>query len=68
MTAAQPAKPEPTVMKDISWVASHRKAITAYAGLILSAAALAFPHDRWLTTVIAAATALGVHLIPNAKA
>lgn len=64
--ATPPVKPATGVMKDVSWMASHRKALTAYAGLVLSAAALAFPHEHWVSVVVAAATAIGVHVIPNA--
>jgi hypothetical protein len=56
-------------MKSIAgWVRTHRKALVGYAGLVLTGLSLAYPHDHWIAAAVAAATALGVHLVPNAEA
>lgn len=49
-----------------AWVASHRKALVAYATALLTVLAVAVPHTSpWYAVVIAVAGALGVHGIPN---
>lgn len=54
------------VKKAVAWVASHRKALVAYAAAVVTVLAVALPHtNRWYAVVIAVASALGVHAVPN---
>ena len=51
----------------LNWVATHRKAIVAYASAIITILAVALPHTSpWYAVVIAIAGAIGVHTVPNA--
>ena len=49
-----------------AWWRSHRKAVIGWAGVVLTAAALAVPQSsKYYALIPAAAAALGVHLVPN---
>ena len=48
------------------YIASHRKALVAYAGALVTVLAVALPHSSpWYAVVIAVAAAAGVHATPN---
>jgi hypothetical protein len=51
----------------MGWIAAHRKALVAYAGIAVMLLTQLYPHAHWLPYVIAAGVALGVHVTPNAK-
>jgi Na+-translocating ferredoxin:NAD+ oxidoreductase RnfD subunit len=52
----------------LAYVKSHRKALVAYAAALVTVLAVALPHTSpWYAVVIAVASALGVHAIPNEK-
>lgn len=52
--------------KIMAYVASHRKALIAYAAAIVTVLAVALPHTSpWYAVVISVAGALGVHAVPN---
>ena len=57
------------VKKVTTYLASHRKALVAYAGALVTVLAVALPHTSpWYAVVIAVAAAAGVHATPNAPA
>ncbi len=55
--------------KAMTWAATHRKALVAYAGAVVTVLAVALPHTSpWYAVVIAVAAAVGVHATPNKPA
>jgi type IV secretory pathway protease TraF len=51
----------------LAWWRSHRKAVVAAAGLVLTVASLAAPDNKWVAAAVSAAAALGVYVVPNKR-
>jgi uncharacterized membrane protein len=53
----------------LAYVAAHRKALIAYAAVVVTVLAVALPHTSpWYAVIITLAGALGVHAVPNKPA